>query len=136
MILGVGLDLCDTNRMRRALARPGFLTRVFDPAEIRECDRRARRHVHYAARFAAKEAYFKALGTGWGQGVGWKEVAVRSRGDHLPTLLVRGTARRLARALGVRQAHLSLSHCGDYAVAVVVFEGPRSRVLQGKRRSR
>lgn len=125
MILGVGLDVCEVKRVRRAMARSGFTRRVFDDDEVRECDRRARRHLHYAARFAAKEAFFKALGTGWGRGVGWQEVAVRSDGRHAPTLRVRGTAARRARSLGVTQSHLSLSHSGEYAVAVVVLEGRR-----------
>src|SRR5881296_3438154 len=68
MILGIGLDVCDVKRLRRALARPGFRGRVFDESEIRDCERRLRRHFHYSARFAAKEAFFKALGTGWGRG--------------------------------------------------------------------
>jgi holo-[acyl-carrier protein] synthase len=134
MILGVGVDVCDVPRMRRALSRAAFRRRVFDPGEARDCERRARRAEHYAARFAAKEAFFKALGTGWGQGVGWTEVAVRAAAGGRPTLRVRGAAARRARALGVARSHLSLSHSGDYAVAVVVLEGRRARPARARGR--
>ena len=132
MIVGVGLDVCEVKRLRRAMARSGFARRVFDDGEVRDCDRRVRRHLHYAARFAAKEAYFKALGTGWGAGVGWREVAVMSDGRRPPRLQVRGAAARRARSLGVTRSHLSMSHSGDYAVAIVVLEG--SARARGRRR--
>lgn len=105
------------------MTRSGFARRVFDDEEVRDCDRRARRHLHYAARFAAKEACFKALGTGWGAGVGWKDVAVESDGRNPPRLRLRGAAARKARSRGVVRSHLSMSHSGAYAVAVVVLEG-------------
>jgi holo-[acyl-carrier protein] synthase len=131
MIIGIGLDLCDVRRLERALARAGFRERVFADGEIRDCDRRARRHVHYAARFAAKEAFFKAIGTGWGRGVGWRDVAVDRRGDGPPRLRVGGAAARRAEALGVIRTHLSIAHDGDYAVAVVVLEGAGDRAGRG-----
>jgi holo-[acyl-carrier protein] synthase len=134
MIVGVGLDLCDAKRLRRAMERPGFAERVFDAIEIRDCEARPQGYLRFAARFAAKEAFFKALGTGWGQGVGWKEVAVRSDGAGPPTLEVTGVARRKAAALGTRRTHLSLSHSGDYAVAVVVLEGGVRARKTGPRR--
>jgi len=130
MILGIGLDLCEVERLRKAMARSGFRARVFDDAEVEECERRARRHLHYAARFAAKEACFKAFGTGWGSGVGWREVTVRSDGRRPPMLSFQGGAARKARSLGVTRAHLSLTHEGGYAAAVVILEGgapPRKR---------
>jgi holo-[acyl-carrier protein] synthase len=127
MILGVGLDVCDVERLRRALARPGFRGRVFDESEIRDCERRVRRHLHYSARFAAKEAFFKALGTGWGKGMAWTEVTIRSDGHGAPLLRVSGAAARRARSLGVTRTHVSLSHSGGYAAAVVVLEGPSAR---------
>jgi holo-[acyl-carrier protein] synthase len=123
MIVGVGVDVCEVRRLRRAMERAGFRERVFDPEEIRYCEGRARREVHYSARFAAKEAFFKAIGTGWSEGVGWKDVAVRGDGRTAPRLSVTGAAARHARVLGVARAHLSLSHGGEYAVAVVVLEG-------------
>lgn len=127
MILGIGIDLCDTRRLRRALLRPGFKERVFGESEIRDCEARARPERHYAARFAAKEACFKALGSGWGQGVAWRDVLVSSDGRRPPRLTLTGGAGRRARALGATRAHLSLTHEGDYAAAVVVIEGRRRK---------
>jgi len=134
MILGIGLDLCDVRRLQRALVRAGFRERVFGDGEIRDCDRRARRHVHYAARFAAKEAFFKAIGTGWGRGVGWRDVVLDRRGDGPPRLRISGAAARRAETLGVERTHVSITHDGDYAVAVVVLEG--SPVRGGRRKER
>ena len=136
MILGMGVDVCDVNRLRRALARTGFRRRVFRETEARYCSGRARPEVHYAARFAAKEAFFKALGTGWGGGVGWRDVAVSQRRTGAPVLRIEGAAARLTRSMGVSRSHLSLSHSGDYAVAVVVLEGskPRPRPVRKARR--
>jgi holo-[acyl-carrier protein] synthase len=136
MILGVGLDVCDVRRLRRALARAGFRERVFDDEEVRYCEGRARSDLHYSARFAAKEAFFKAIGTGWGKGVGWRDVAVRGNGDEPPVLRISGAAARHARDLGVIRSHLSLSHSGDYAAAVVVLEGRRGRAAGAARRPR
>jgi holo-[acyl-carrier protein] synthase len=127
MILGIGLDLCETGRLQRAMARAAFVRRVFAPAEIASCDRRRDRLLCYAARFAAKEAYFKAIGTGWGRGVTWLDVEVASDGKGPPRLLISGEARRVARALGVKTAHLSLTHSGGYAAAMVVIEGAGRR---------
>lgn len=104
------------------MRRRGFGGRVFADQELADCRRRARPQIHLAARFAVKEAYFKALGTGW-SGVAWKEVVVRSDGASPPTVLTSGTVSELSRSRGVKKVHLSISHEGDYAVAVVVLEG-------------
>ncbi len=135
MILGIGVDLCDVGRLRRAMARAGFAERVFDEAEVRYCERRARREQHYAARFAAKEACLKALGTGWGRGAGFRDVAVLTDGAGPPALRLSGGAARRARELGVSRSHLSLTHSGGYAVAVVVLEGKDRPGPQRKSRS-
>ncbi len=135
-ILGIGVDLCDADRIRRALARRGFRRRVFRDSEARYCSRRARPELHYAARFAAKEAFFKALGTGWGGGVGWRDVSVANARSGGPSLRLQGAAARLSRTLGVARSHLSLSHAGDLAVAVVVLEGAGPGVRPGGRSRR
>jgi holo-[acyl-carrier protein] synthase len=131
MILGVGVDVCEVRRMRQALARAAFRRRVFDAVETRDCERRARREEHYAARFAAKEAFFKALGSGWAKGLAWADVAVRSADGGAPSLRLGGAAARRARDLGVVRSHVSLTHSGDYAVAVVVLEGRRGPARGG-----
>lgn len=122
MILGIGTDLVAVPRVEEVLSRhrQRFLDRVFTPAEQADCLGRARPAMHLAARLAAKEAAMKALGTGWGLGVRWQDVEVRSGTATPPTLRLAGSARVHAEARGIRQAMVSLSHDGDYAIAVVV----------------
>jgi holo-[acyl-carrier protein] synthase len=122
MILGLGADLVAVPRLEEVLSRhrERFLHRVFTPAERADCLGRARPAVHLAARLAAKEATMKALGTGWGLGVRWQDVEVCSGVSAPPTLRLAGAARERAEARGIRQAMVSLSHDGDYAMAVVV----------------
>ncbi|MBI2561802.1 MAG: holo-ACP synthase [candidate division NC10 bacterium] len=122
MILGIGTDLVAVPRVEEVLARhrERFLGRVFTPAEQADCLGRARPALHLAARLAAKEAAMKALGTGWGLGVRWQDVEVRSGASTPPTIRLAGSARARAEARGIRQAMVSLSHDGDYAIAVVV----------------
>ena len=125
-VLGVGLDLVDVSRMKRELAREdgGLRDRVFTPDEIAYCEAMGRPAVHYAARFAAREAFFKALGTGWrGAGPTWNEVEVVRDELGAPALRLRGNAARAAADLGVESTHLSLTHTNALAAAVVVLEG-------------
>jgi holo-[acyl-carrier protein] synthase len=124
VIVGLGLDLVDASRIRRLRERRGehFLRRVFTEAETESSLGRADPDLHLAARFAAKEAAMKALGTGWAQGVGWRDCEVVSTGGP-PGLRLHGEAARRAESLGARKAHLSLSHDGGVAAAVVVLEG-------------
>jgi holo-[acyl-carrier protein] synthase len=122
MILGLGTDLVAIGRVEEVLSRHRgrFLDRVFTPAEQADCLSRARPARHLAARLAAKEAAMKALGTGWGLGVRWQDVEVDSGVSTPPTLRLTGVAKERAEACGIRQALVSLSHDGDYAIAVVV----------------
>ncbi|MBI4915778.1 MAG: holo-ACP synthase [Acidobacteria bacterium] len=120
MILGVGIDLVAVDRVERLLARHGsrFLDRCFvDGEAVRPGDAE-----HLAGLLAAKEAAFKALGTGWDAGVGWRSVAVTRPGGGAPALELSGAAAVRARDLGVRRSHLSISHDAGLAVAVVVLE--------------
>lgn len=125
MILGTGSDLIEIARVRQSLERYGerFLRRVYTPAEVEYC----RRKIHnaaesFAARFAAKEAGAKALGTGIAQGVAWTEIEVRRVPGQRPTLHFSGRAAERAKQMGVRLAHLTLSHSREVALAVVVVE--------------
>lgn len=122
MILGLGTDLVAIDRVEGVLARHGerFLDRVFTPGEQTDCLSRSRPARHLAARLAAKEAAMKALGTGWGLGVRWQDIEIRSGGASPPSLLLSGAARERAEAQGIRQTAVSLSHDGEYAIAVVV----------------
>ena len=110
--------------MREVLGRtPSFRERVFTDAERAYCDSRgAVAAQHYAARFAAKEAAFKALRTGWRGGLAWHHVEVASDALGAPLLQLSGRARELFEQLGATHAHLSLSHTAEHAVAQVLFE--------------
>jgi holo-[acyl-carrier protein] synthase len=127
MILGIGLDVCEIARIEQALATAGagrFRARVYTATEIAYCDARAAASTQsYAAMFAAKEAVLKALGTGWGKGLGWQAIEVTHDAAGAPAIVLHGTALALARKRGVARVHVSLSHAGGLAVAMVVMEG-------------
>ena len=124
MILGSGVDLCEVPRIEAAVARYGsrFLERIFTPREIAYASRQANRFERYAARFAAKEAGMKALGTGW-HGVAWRDFEVVNLPSGRPTLNFHGRAAEVAAKLGVRHVALSLTHTKEQALAMVVLEG-------------
>ena len=125
MILGLGLDIQEIARVEKALARGGaaFLKKTFTPAEARYCRRARKSAERFAARFCAKEAFFKALGTGWAQGVTWTDVEVAHRASGAPWLKLSGQAEKKARAAGVKTLWLSVSHSSGYAAATVILEG-------------
>lgn len=125
MILGTGIDLAEVARIREAVDKYGrrFLERVFTPSEIAYVERKANRYERYAARFAAKEAGMKALGTGWRRGVRWQDFEVRNQPSGRPALLLHGVAAEYARQLGVERIHLSLTHTETMAQAFVILEG-------------
>lgn len=124
VIVGTGVDIVEVERVAAAIERFGarFLGRVFTEAERRYCDSKKNRMERYAARFAAKEAAFKALGTGWNRGVAWREVEVGHAPGGRPTLSFTGAAAKHAERLGVKRASLSLSHTKEQAVAQVILE--------------
>lgn len=122
MILGIGIDLIEVERMAKALRAHGdrFERRIFTPVERADCEGRAQA---FAARFAAKEACLKALGTGWSGGLSFGQVGVVRAADGRPGLILTGAAALRAQALGVRSIHVSLTHEPGVAAAVVVLEG-------------
>ncbi len=125
MIVGIGLDVVETTRVAGALARfgPRFAERVYTPAELADTAARADRVEALAGRFAAKEAFLKAVGTGWIRGLSLRHVeVVRADGGPPELKLARSAAERV-RARGVRRVHLSLSHQPGLAAAVVILEG-------------
>ncbi|HEV8384398.1 MAG TPA: holo-ACP synthase [Candidatus Acidoferrales bacterium] len=124
MIVGLGVDIAEINRIEAAIARHGrhFIERIFTPDEIAYCEGYRARFERYAGRFAAKEAAMKALGTGWRQGVRWVDIEiVRPRGSR-PTIVLRGAAKEHAERLGVKNISLSITHSGNTAYAQVIFE--------------
>jgi holo-[acyl-carrier protein] synthase len=125
MIVAIGIDLVEIVRIEEVFARQGdrFRARVFTEGEIEYCERRASKFASYAARFAAKEAAMKALGTGWSEGVGWLDVEVASEPSGAPALQLHRRALERMRELGGIRAHLSLTHSGNLAIAEVLLEG-------------
>jgi holo-[acyl-carrier protein] synthase len=125
VILGVGVDLVQIARIRQAIARwqDRFLERVFTEGELAYARRRRDPAEHLAARFAAKEAALKALGTGLSMGVRWRELEVRRARGEPPRLALSGRTAALGEARGVRTFHVSLTHDGEYAMAQVLAEG-------------
>jgi holo-[acyl-carrier protein] synthase len=130
-ILGIGTDIVEVRRIEKLLAgkREEFLSRVFSKREAAYCEEKAKPAIHFAARFAAKEAFMKALGTGWAKGVGFRQITVSNNDEGKPSLEIEGRARRLLDAKGPTRLWLSLSHTREFAMAVAVIESGE----QGKR---
>lgn len=149
MIIGIGIDLVEVKRLRKALKHPKnrggvtppkckggvtppkgevtspLLKRVFTPREISYAQSRGRtKDEHLAARFAAKEAFLKAIQTGWGtkNSPFWQEIEVRTRAHGQPYLVLSGKARTICNQLKVKKTHLSLTHTKDHALAIVILE--------------
>jgi holo-[acyl-carrier protein] synthase len=124
MIIGIGLDLVSTARFHRFLARrgPRGLARLFTAAELDYCLKVSEPALSLAARFAAKEAFFKAIGTGYGRGILWTELEVCRAPAGAPQMRLHGAAAREAERRGIAHVHLSLSHTMDTAAAMVVVE--------------
>jgi holo-[acyl-carrier protein] synthase len=124
MIVGMGVDMAETSRIQEAVERHGerFLRRVFTPKEIEYCQRHRNRYERFAARFAAKEAAMKALGTGWRRGISWQDFEITNQPSGKPCLQLSGRALEFYRSLGGDRIVVSLTHTGSYAVAHVMIE--------------
>jgi len=124
MIIGIGVDIVEIPRLRKIIARYGdrFTQRVFTPEEREYSVAHADPVPNFAVRFAAKEALFKALGTGWANGVTWLDVEVRRKAPGAPFLELTGEAGKLSKTLGTQSIHLSLSHSENAAIAFVILE--------------
>jgi len=127
MVVGLGADLIEIERVQRSIERFGerFLQRVYTPAETAYCMGKRSFAESFAARFAAKEAAAKALGTGISRGVSWLEFEVRREPGGRPTLFLTGRAAQIARELGIARISLTLTHTRELAMAVVVIEDLR-----------
>jgi holo-[acyl-carrier protein] synthase len=124
MIVGSGVDLCEVSRIKEAIARHGrrFVERIYTDREIAYSERKANKYERYAARFAAKEAGMKALGTGWRGGVRWQDFEVINLPSGRPTLQFHGKAAEYAEKLGVANISLSMTHTSVQAMAMVILE--------------
>lgn len=125
MVRGIGVDLVEVERIKGTLEKHGdrFAARIFTDGEAAYCRGQKYPEIHFAARFAAKEAAFKVLGTGWGAGVRWRDVEVLRDPRGAPLLSLAGAARDRALALGIDRLFVSLTHTAAHAVATVVAEG-------------
>jgi holo-[acyl-carrier protein] synthase len=125
MIAGIGVDLCEVDRLEAAIGRHGerFLARIYTPAERRYCESKANKMERFAGRFAAKEAAMKAIGTGWSRGVGWRDFEVIRTPSGQPIIQFHGVAQEIAARMGVRRALVTITHIRSMALANVVLEG-------------
>jgi holo-[acyl-carrier protein] synthase len=123
MILGVGIDLCEVDRIRRLLEKDSerFVRRVYRAGEVAYCRDKRHPEIHFAARFAAKEAFLKALGRGWR--LGWTQLEVVRSESGKPELALSGRAAEVADRRRVARIHLTLTHTAATAAAVVILEG-------------
>ena len=124
MIIAIGIDLVEVSRLVEVFRRRGdrFRARVFTESEINYCESLGSKFASYAARFAAKEAVMKALGTGWSDGVGWKDIEVVSKPGIAPAITLHKRALSRMGEIGASRVHVSLTHSGDLAIAQVVLE--------------
>jgi holo-[acyl-carrier protein] synthase len=124
LIVGLGLDIAEIDRIEAAITRHGtpILERLYTPAEVAYCESHRNKFERYAGRFAAKEAAMKALGTGWRRGVRWRDIEVIREASGKPSLALKGTAKRIAEGLGVKNISLTITHSGNLALAEVIFE--------------
>lgn len=127
MIYGIGTDIIEVARIQKALELDhGFREKIFSAEEIRYCESMKNKFQHYAARFSAKEAFMKALGTGWRDGIRFIEIEVARDPLGKPLIHLSGRAKELAEKAGMGEIHISLSHVKEMATAVVVVEGVKS----------
>ena len=124
MIVGTGIDIAEVERIEQTIARFGgrFKERVFTADEIRYCESKTNKAERYAARFAAKEAGMKAIGTGWSRGGRWQDIEVRRLPGGRPTVVFHGKAGEIFAKLGGVRAHLSITHTKESAMAYVIIE--------------
>lgn len=125
MIIGTGIDLAEVPRIRQSIERFGerFTHRIYTPRERAYVERKANKFERYAARFAAKEAGMKAIGTGWRGGITWQDFEVTNLPSGKPTLAFHGRAAEVAARLGVKNVSLSLTHTAENGMAFVIVEG-------------
>ncbi|MCI0413696.1 holo-ACP synthase [bacterium] len=124
MISGIGIDLIEVQRIREAIEKYGerFLKRIYTSVEIEYCSSMRNAALHYAGRFAAKEAAFKAMERGWGGDISWTEIEVHNEPSGAPRIVFYGKALALVQQKNVLRAHVTISHIEEHATAVVVLE--------------
>jgi len=123
MVQGIGVDIIEIPRIKKMIeADIGFEEKIFTPREINYCRTKFRKEIHYAARFAAKEAFFKALGTGWRDGMSWQDISVENDTLGKPEISLSGKTQEKFSQKNCSRINLTISHTKDTAVAFVVIE--------------
>ncbi len=123
MIKGLGTDIAEVSRIANSIGKEkGFRELVFSPFEIEYCESKSNKYEHYAARFAAKEAFFKAIGTGWINGTAFHEVEVYNDASGKPHIRLTGTTALTLNEMILENIQVSLSHTGGMAIAVVLIQ--------------
>ncbi len=124
MIVGIGIDIIEVSRIKKVLEKnPAFKEKVFTQQEIEYCESKADPGLSFSVRFAAKEAFMKALGTGWNHEVSWVEIETVTIPNGPPVLKISGKTKAAMLSRNIVTCHLSLSHEKEYSVASVVLEG-------------
>lgn len=123
MIIGIGTDIVEVTRIAKSIEKIDFKEKVFSKTEILYCEAKKNKAESFAARFAAKEAYFKALGTGWRGGMAFNEVEIRNDELGKPSLHVLGKTAEISKEKNIKTIHVSLSHTKETAMATVILEG-------------
>lgn len=121
MVLGLGIDIIEINRVKKSIEKYGdkFLDKVFTEGEIKYCNNKFNKYQHYAARFAAKEAVYKALASGWQEGLRWKDIEIQNDASGIPSVNTRG---KLESFLSNNmQLRISFSHSENYVTAVAII---------------
>lgn len=123
MINGTGVDIIDIPRIKKMVDKDNpFIEKLFTETETRYCESKFRKEIHYAARFAAKEAFFKALGTGWRGGMKWTDISIENDTLGKPGITLYGKTLEYFKEKKLERIHLSISHTKEYAVAFVIIE--------------
>jgi holo-[acyl-carrier protein] synthase len=123
LIIGLGLDIAEIDRIEAAIMRHGsILERLYTAGEVAYCESYRNKFERYAGRFAVKEATMKALGTGWRRGVRWRDIEVIREPSGRPSLSLKGAAKRIADELGVKNISVTITHSGNLALAEVILE--------------
>lgn len=123
MILGIGTDIVETPRIAKSIEESRFKERIFSKVEIAYCESTANKAEHYAARFAAKEAFFKALGTGLRSGMAFNEVEIQNDELGKPSIRLLGETAKTVASKNIKSIHVSLSHTATISTATVIIEG-------------
>ena len=120
---GIGIDLVEVPRIRKLIKKDNkFINKVFEENEVNYCEKRKHKAIHYAARFAAKEAFLKAMGKGWYRGMTWKDISVENDSMGKPELKLTGKAFENFKEMEYNNISLSISHTKEVAIALVMIE--------------